>query len=156
MVSQRAWSVSSTIPVAAATYADGDVLGGLLTLSGALDEGFKTGQLVSGIITDTSTNFTNTKVYFFSELPSNSTFTDQAPLSIDLSDLDKIVGVMSFTAVEDLTVALFSYGSSPTTYAIPVRAETTSLYAVAVCSGAPAYTASCLSLQVQLIQDTSN
>jgi len=156
MTSQKAWSLNKVIPAAAAIYADQDVVGGLLTLSGALDENFRTGQLISGFLSDKAAVMGTVNIYIFDENPTASTFTDQATFAVDDADISKIVGVLTFSSVIDTGSSYLSAASFSNGLPVPVKSSDGTLYAVAVCSGTPTFTANCLTLKLQVIQDGPN
>ena len=78
------------LTVQAAAYAQNDVLGGKLTFSGASQSGATRTKLVSLVLADEDGAATNATIVWFDTDPTNSTFTENAALTIHDSDLDDV------------------------------------------------------------------
>lgn len=91
-------TVQVTPTVQAAAYAAGNVIGGLLTLTGAARAGAG-----SGLIQSVAASFksgvapTSLDVVFFSANPSGSTLTDKTAIAVVAADIAKVIGVAHLT-----------------------------------------------------------
>lgn len=81
--------------ISTSAYSMGDCVGGLQTISSAVNADGLAAYLHSITIVDESAQEADLGFIFFSENPSASTFTDNAPLSIAAADRDKILGVVA-------------------------------------------------------------
>ena len=81
---------------ASPNYADGDNIGGKMSFAGAIRADAagtpRTGVIRSIVITDLAANSINIEVVFWDTDPSNTTFTDNAALTVNDADLVNIVG----------------------------------------------------------------
>lgn len=141
----------STIGASAATYASGDVIGGLVTLSNAVFENDGTIKIDSITLQDEATQDVGLKLVFFDSNPNSSTITDNVAFDIAFADAEKHIGTVSIgagssnwdnwtiTSVATLTnvgLRLSAGGGSK------------SLYMVVVSQGTPTFTANCLSINI--------
>lgn len=81
--------------ISTSAYANGDCVGGLQTISSAVNADGLAAYLHSITIVDESAQDTAFSFIFFSENPSASTFADNAAISIAAADRDKILGVVA-------------------------------------------------------------
>lgn len=96
---RKALTVKDARPViSTGAYANGDTVGGLMTISSAVLYDGLSVYLHSITITDESAQNTGLAFVFFSEDPTASTFTDNAPIVIHADDRDKILGVVAATS----------------------------------------------------------
>lgn len=127
-----AGSVSLTITpaVTAGAYAAGMVAGGKLSLTTAVRASAGSGVIQSVSVSKKTALTAPYDVYFFSADPTNSTFTDNAALALNVADLPLLVGVAHCTDLVDngtpktlqaTNVALpFKLASGTTLFAVPV------------------------------------
>ena len=131
--------VSSTPVVsAAAIYASGDSIGGLITLSNVAPQtnvnNAGSGKINSAVIADKAAQSANIDVVFFDSNPSATTVTDNVALTIADADLTKIIGVIALTThktfvnnsvsvAQDQSIP-FNLGNASTLYAILVARST--------------------------------
>lgn len=149
-----AGSVSLTITptVTAGAYTTGMVAGGKLTLSGAVRSSGGSGMVQWVSVTKKTALTAPYDVYFFCTDPTNSTFTDNAALALNVADLPYLVGVAHCTDLVD--------NGTPKTLqatgvALPFKLSTgTSLFAVAVIRGGETLAStSALVINVGILQD---
>lgn len=139
VVAGRMTQSVSVTPTVEATpdYADGDVIGGKMTIAAAARSAGGSGAVVWGQVyslVDIGASIP-IRVVLFNSDPSNSTFTENAALSVHADDLSKIVGVLNLDQRLDLGTPVILHTAQPVN--IPfVLASGTSLYGVAVAGGA--------------------
>ena len=145
-------SLTNTPTVTAGAYTTGMVAGGKITLTGAARISGGSGVIQTASLTK-KTNLTAAyDVYFFHTDPSNSTFTDNSALALNVADLPFLIGVAHCTD-------LVSNGTPQTLQAanlgLPFKLATgTSLFAVAVIRGAETLAStSAIVLNVGILQD---
>lgn len=121
--------------VTAGAYSTGYVVGGLISLSGAARVNAGSGTIQSALVTVKTALTAPFDVLFFDTDPTNSTFTDNAALALNVADLPFLCGVAH-------CVDLVSGGTPQILQAsnigIPFKlsASATTLYAVIVMRGA--------------------
>lgn len=126
--------VITATPTVSATpdYTVGDVIGGLMTVSDSLRD---VSAAQSGIIhlvgmASQVDHSIDVDIIIFASNPTNSTFTDNSALAVDVDDAAKIVGVAQLTTRVDLGTPIWSQA---TNLAIPIRVSSgKDFYAVAV------------------------
>lgn len=118
---------------AALAYATGDILGGKITISGALARDGGSGILQNAILCCKSALAVNVDLVLFSADPSNTTFTENAAAAIATTDVEKVLGVLSLTTRVVLgtpvVAALYNIG-------MPLEAAQRDLYACLIARGA--------------------
>jgi hypothetical protein len=117
-------------------YADGDVIGGKMTLDDASRLTGGSGAIRAAAVyckSDIAANIP-IRVIVFNADPSASTFTENAAPTIHADDLSKIVGVLDLSQRLDLGTPVVLFAATPH---VPFKlAAGDSLYAVAVIGGA--------------------
>jgi hypothetical protein len=144
--------LTSAPTVTAGAYVSGQVVGGLISLANAARVNSGSG-LIQSVSVTAKTNLTATYfVYFFDTNPTNSTFTDNSALAINVADLPFLCGVAQCTTN-------FSGGTpqilQASNVAIPFKlsAAATTLYAVIVIQGAQSFAStSAVGLSAMLVQ----
>ncbi len=132
----RAITISKT-PVVEATpdYADGDVIGGKMTLGAAARAGGDGGAIRSAAVyskVDIAANIP-IRVILFNADPSASTFTENSAPTIHADDLSKIIGVLDLSLRLDLGTPVVLFADNPSVpFSLPVSSD---LYAVAIAGG---------------------
>jgi hypothetical protein len=125
-------------------YSTGDLIGGLLTLSGADSIGGLPPFLTSITLQDLDKQNVAIDVVFFDANPTGTTFTNNAALDIADADLPKVIAVIPVT-----TYFSFNDNSVATVNALGGIAMNAAggptIYACLVSRGAPTYSASGLS-----------
>jgi len=129
----------SVTPTVEATpdYADGDVIGGKMTLTSAARESGGSGAFVWGHVyslVDIGTSIP-IRVILFNEDPTNSTFTENSAVSVHADDLAKIVGIINLDQRLDLGTPVALYTAQPVNVPF-VLTSGANAYAVAVAGGA--------------------
>ncbi len=127
----------SLTPTVEATpdYADGDVIGGKMTLTGAARAGGDGGAVVAAAVyskVDIAASIP-IRVILFNADPSASTFTENSAPSIHADDLSKIIGVLDLSQRLDLGTPVTLFASNPNVpFSLPIAPH---LYAVAIAGG---------------------
>jgi len=145
-------SVQVTPTVAAAAYAAGNEVGGLLTFANAFRSA-SSGIIQSVVITCKSIQTAiGMKLYLFKANPSNTTWTDKTTPAINAADITNLIGVYSLANGD-------SGLGTVTVWNLPgigqgVVGSTTSLYGVLVTTGAPTFAStSDITVTVSVLQD---
>jgi hypothetical protein len=119
-------------------YSIDDVLGGLMTLDGMARAVDKTGVLPWCMMTcdvDTPAGVT-VDVLIFGTNPSNSTFTDNGAIALNVADEHFLIGVIQLNTRIDLGTPAALIPSAPPTIPFKAVSGTDDLYAVAIVRGA--------------------
>jgi hypothetical protein len=129
--------LSASPTVTAAAYAAGNVVGGLLTLTGAVGGTATTALLHKVNLMCKSSQSSQFDVLIFHTNPTNSTFTDKTALAVNVLDFDKIGAVVHVTDWTNLGTP--SIGLA-TNLAISVKGlASQTIYAVIVARGTPTF-----------------
>lgn len=137
--------VAVTPTVDTSIYASGDLIGTKLTFSNALSAATGSGVILGAIISDAAAQAQDLELVIFGANPSATTFTDQAELDIDDTDLAKVQAVISFDST-----TRFAYADHGVKYksniALPVKATSSGasgrhLYGALVSRGTPTFEA---------------
>lgn len=120
-------------------YSSGDLIGTKLTLANAARIAGGSGYLRSLVLTDKAKQSAQIDVVFFRTDPSNTTFTDNAALVVNATDLLTIVGHVSIVTAD---WCAFNANSVATKAGLGLEYQLvgTSLYACLVSRGTPTYT----------------
>jgi hypothetical protein len=142
-----------TVTVTAGAYTTGQVVGGLLTITNTFRTSGGSGTILNVGVSVKTALTAPFDVIFFGTNPSNSTFTDNASLAVNVADLPFIAGIVHCTDLVSLGTPqiLQAYNVN-----IPVKngSSNTSLYAVIVIRGAETFAStSALGLNVQFQQN---
>lgn len=130
---------ASAIPTnTTAIYADGDLIGGKLTLTGLVP--FSGGRaMISGLtITDLSEQNAALTVLFFNSNPTGTTFTDNAELDVADADLINLAGFIPVAATDYVGLKDNSV-ASVNKYLTLAPNGTSVVYAAIVSEGTPTY-----------------
>jgi hypothetical protein len=120
--------------VTTTAYASGNVVGGLLTFTGAARAAAGAGLIQAASVLSKSVQTAALDLLVFSANPSASTFTDHSAVSINSADTDKLVGVIHLTDWSALGTASIAQAVSA---GLPFKlASGTSLYGVLVARAA--------------------
>ncbi|WP_084581779.1 hypothetical protein [Sphingomonas azotifigens] len=123
-----------TPAVATTAYAAGNVVGSLLTFTGAARAAAGSGLIQAASVLSKSVQTAALDLLIFSANPSASTFTDKATVAINAADLDKLVGVIHLTDWSALGTASIAQAIGG---GLPFKlAAGTSLYGVLVARAA--------------------
>lgn len=156
MTSQKSWSYSVSVTTDTNAYAAGDNVGGLLTLTNALDPSYKTGKIYSAVISDLDKQAADFDIIIFDANPTGTTFTNNAALDIADADISKIAGVVQIGTSVNFADNEVVIGSS---VQLPVRVTNAdgNLYAALVVRTTPTFSStSALNLKLLLEQDTAS
>lgn len=137
--------ISVTPTIQAAAYVAGDVIGGKLTFSNALQTMVGSGYLVSVTVSDLAAQAVDLDLVVFKSDPSNTTFTENSALDIADADLSKVLTVVNLGSSSRFAFADNSVHHI-SSLAVPLQgvSATTSgisgnLYGVLVSRGAPTF-----------------
>ncbi len=156
MPSQRSWTVSAAITTDTNAYAAGDCVGGLLTLTNALDPAFKTGSTLNAIISDLDRQAADFDVVVFDANPSATTFTNNVALDIADADLAKIAAVIQVTTTVNFVDNEVVFSTASPNKPIKVTNSDGTLWAAIVVRTTPTFTTtSALNLKLLLTQDVA-
>jgi len=140
-----------TPTVTAGAYTTGQVAGGKISVTSAVRASGGAGIIQAVSVSKRTALTASYDVIFFNADPTNTTFTDNAALAINVADLDKIIGVVSCNTLISLGTPQLLQGLNA---ALPFKLTTgTTLFAVLVIRGAETYaTTTALTLAVDLLQ----
>lgn len=140
--------VSASPTCDTSVYATGELVGGLLTFSGALQTNAGTGYVVSVNMVDKAAQGVDFDVVLFGDNPSSTTFTDQVALDIADGDLAKVIAVVPLAG----TASRFAFSDNSVHFsgslALPIRTDLTlatrtgTVYGALVSRGTPTFAAS--------------
>lgn len=144
------YSVTAIPVVSTTAYTAGDVVGTKLTLANASRVAAGSG-IVQALMLHSKGALTGSfDVLLFSADPTNSTFTDNAALALNVADFDKLVGVVHITDWTSLGTPSLGQALA---LGLPFKlAASTSLFAVIVARGTPTLgSTSALTLTARII-----
>ena len=121
---------------ASSAYAAGACVGGLLNFTHDIDSSLE-GILESVSISVKSIQTTAFKLYTFSALPSNSTFTDKVVPAINAADVPLVTGVYQFPVADSGLGTMTIYNLDAIAKALQLASR--SVYAVLVAVGTPTF-----------------
>lgn len=154
MPSQRSWSITKTVTTDTNIYAAGDNVGGLITLTNALDVGYKTGSMLTAIISDKDKQAADFDVIIFDANPTASTFTNNVAQTIADADLSKIAAVIQVTTSVNFVDNEIVYNALSPIKSIKTTDASGTLYCAVIVRTTPTFTStSALSLKVLFNQD---
>jgi len=139
--------VSAVPTLTVGAYSSGQLMGGLLTFSGALDPNTGSGHVTSVNVTDKAAQAVDLDVYIFDQNPTATTFTNAATFAPNSADLPKIRASVNLGSS-----SRFAFSANSVHYAgslaLPVQglssaSLSTTLYGALVARGA--YTAASVS-----------
>jgi len=126
---------TSTPAITAGAYSANDIVGGKITLAGALNQA---SVLVFVSILDKGGQSAKTDFFFFNA-DLVGTYTDNAPFSIDATDMSKLIGSITVNTADYIAVGSDSLATT-LSLGIPLQSTDGSLYVLAVTRGTPTYT----------------
>jgi hypothetical protein len=139
--------------ISTSAYSAGFTVGAIQTLANAFTSQ-STGILESLILLDKSNQKAPMDILLFDANPTNATTTDHATFVISTDDL-KVIGRVSVAAGDYVTIASGEAVAIKTGLGIALKAAAagTTLYAVAITSGTPTYSATALQWVWGILQD---
>ena len=139
--------------VTATAYEALDLVGGKITLAGAIRSGTTSGMIQAIEITDLAAQSGNYDVVFFTSDPSSTTFTDEAALDIADADLPKVVCATSVSTTAVFNDNGLSYASGIGCPFELLNGATT-LYAAIIARSTPTFAStSDVQIRVTIMQD---
>jgi hypothetical protein len=152
--------LSSTPTITAGAYSANDLVGGKISLTPAArlvslpSNIIPTATIINVILTDKSTQASNTDVIFWSADPSATTFTDNAALTVADADLLNIIGIVTVNSWTTFAANSVGTTTSAVTFPYQLASEASTLYASLITRGTPTYAStSDLTLRVQMYWD---
>lgn len=153
-ISTSTVAVTSAPTISTSAYAAGDNIGGLISLASAVRVSGGSGVINTVVVADKALQNSALDVVFFAANPTNTTFTDNAALTVHDTDLLTIVGHISVAASDYTSFADNSVATSKNNGLAFKLTSGTTLYAAIVCRGTPTYAAtSDIKLIVKIFQD---
>lgn len=145
----KIFSISGTqLGATGNTYADGELIGNLFRLRGAVHKTKGKSTLMSIVLHDLDDQKSKVELVVFDSNPSGTTFTDNAALDIDDADLPKITGRGTVEAGHYQSYADNAAGVVGN-IGVPCKAAVDKdLWACFVCRGAATYVANKLSAKI--------
>lgn len=147
--------VEAVPTVDTSAYAAGDLIGGKLTFTAALNELTKSAELRAVTIIDQAKNDKDYNLVIFGDNPTGTTFTDQAAFDIADADMSKIltvVSVTSFTGFSDNGISLATEIARPLKSLASTASRT--LYGALVAAADPTFAAaSDVRIRLHIVQD---
>lgn len=141
-----------TPTITAEAYSANDVVGGVITLAGAVREAGGAGVLQSVVIVDRGNVGAALSLLLFRASPA-SALADNAPFAWGSGDGDKYLGRVEIAASDYATFAGRKVASVKNV-GLVIAADATDLFAYLVCSGTPTYASqSDLTLHVGILRD---
>jgi hypothetical protein len=139
--------------VTAGAYTTGMVVGGLIPLAGAARVNNGSGLLQNVVVTVKTALTAAFDVLVFDTQPTNSTFTDNVALALNVADLPSLCGVAHCTdLISGGTPQILQMANGP--LAFKLSAASTTLYAVIVMRGAETLAStSAIGLSAIILQD---
>lgn len=145
---------SATVTVSTSAYASGDLIGGLQSIKAVDDRTIERSGLIQDIgLSDKAKQDAVIDVVFFNANPSNTTFTDNAALTVDDADITKIIGFAQVTSYTDFAASSFGYAGN---VAMPYKIDNDDglLYFALISRGTPTYAATTdVQPSIGLLQD---
>jgi hypothetical protein len=136
-VSRKAKTITVQPPISIQAYAVGQVIGGVMTLTGALRAAILSGTLMGIQVVEKSTQKAPMDIVIFSQNPTAANFADRtAP--VWTNDYGNIISITNLVAANYSTLSA-SAGACLGNLYKKVTGLNTNLYAVAICNGTPTY-----------------
>lgn len=149
----RSVVITSAQTVTATAYEALDLVGGKVTLAGAIRSGTTSGMIQAIEITDLAAQSGNYDVVFFTSDPSATTFTDEAALDIADADLPKVICPTSVSSTAVFNDNGLSYASGIGCPFELLNGATT-LYAAIIARSTPTFAStSDVQIRVTIMQD---
>jgi hypothetical protein len=129
----------ATPTITAGAYAANDIVGGIQTLTNAARISGKEVVLESVVVTDLAAQNATLKLFIFDRNPSNGTYTDNANLDINDTDMGYCIGCVTVSQV-DYDAAADKSVATVRNIGLLLSPNTTNLYVVAKTTETPTYT----------------
>lgn len=121
--------VSAVPTTAAGAYASGDVIGTKMTFAASTLAAGGSAMVQAVTVNSKTAQTTAMDLILFNADPTNSTFTDNAALAVDVADFSKVIGVVHITDWTNLGTPAVAQANN---LALPFTLAATSLYGVLV------------------------
>ncbi|MBS1586502.1 MAG: hypothetical protein JSS82_13255 [Bacteroidetes bacterium] len=136
-ISRKLKTVTVQPAISTVAYAVGQVIGGVMTLTGALRAAIMSGTWMGVQVVEKSTQKAPMDIVLFTSNPTAANFADKA-VPIWTNDYDKIIGITNVVAANYSTLSTSS-GVCLGNLCKRVTSTTGNLYAIAICNGTPTY-----------------
>ena len=149
---------SLTPPVQAAAYATGDLIGGKMEFTTAARRPGLSGIIHSIVLASDNAFTSDVDIVFFDTDPTNTTFSENNAIAVDIADVTTVIGVVNLVAADvgtDLgTPDVLFKSNLGLAFNIPDANDTRSIFAAAIMRGAhtPGSTAA-LTWRLGILQD---
>ena len=135
-------------------FASGDLIGAtFITFSNGLLAGKHCGQIRHAMIVDNSVNTADIDVLFFNTAPSNSTYTENAALTLHATDQSYLIGETTLAKHTSLAASSIHQTALADATYIPFILTSDNLYAVLISRGTPTFTATGVTLRIAISFD---
>lgn len=136
-VSRKVKTITVQPPISTVAYAAGQVIGGVMTLTGALRAAVLSGTWMGVQVVEKSVQKAPMDIVIFSQNPTPANFVDHAVPNW-ANEYTTIASITNLTAANYSTLATSS-GACLGNLCKKVTSATGNLYAVAICNGTPTY-----------------
>lgn len=136
-ISRKLKTVTVQPPISTTAYVVGQVIGGVMTLTGALRAAILSGTWMGVQVVEKSTQKAPMDIVLFTSNPTAANFADKA-VPTWANDYDKMIGITNIVAANYSTLSTSS-GVCLGNLCKRVTSTTGNLYAVAICNGTPTY-----------------
>ena len=136
-VSRKVKTITVQPPISTVAYAAGQVIGGVMTLTGALRAAVLSGTWMGVQVVEKSVQKAPMDIVIFSQNPTAANFVDHAVPNW-ANEYTTIASITNLTAANYSTLATSS-GACLGNLCKKVTSATGNLYAVAICNGTPTY-----------------
>lgn len=137
-LSRKLKTITLQPTISTTAYAAGQVLGGVMTLTGALRTAILSGTWMGIQVVEKSTQKSPMDIVLFTQSPTGANFTDHAAAVWTL-DYDKIIGINNIVAANYSTLATSCGVCLGNLNKRVLSTSSGNLYAVAICNGTPTY-----------------
>lgn len=136
-VSRKVKTMTIQPPISTVAYAAGQVIGGVMTLTGALRAGILSGTWMGVQVVEKSIQKAPMDIVIFSQMPTAANFVDHAVPNW-ANEYGSIIGITNLAAANYSNLSTSSGACLGNLYK-KVISTTGNLYAVAICNGTPTY-----------------
>ena len=156
-MNRRHVRVYNALTVGTGAYTAGDVVGGLLTFEVSTENGARSGNIVSVLLTDDHKQSEQYVLYLFDQAP--TTIANDAAFAPTIADLKKIIGTVvvataDWTEINNNDWALLG-GHEDTRMRIPFVTHDGNVYMYAVATDTPDYNAA-TDLTITIVVEMDN
>lgn len=150
----KTFQVAVTPTVSTSSYTSGYVVGGIMTFA-AMRVSNGTGEILSCLVTEKGTQDANLTILIFSQNPSTGTYTDHAAFTFNATDYQYLIRTITIKTTDYVAAGSYSAAEiSSIGKDVFASGGNANLYAVAVTTSTPTYSASSnLTIKLGFLQD---